>query len=353
MIRFGPAGIPLSCKGRTLTDGIEDVHNLSLTAMQIPMILSSVMERPADYDDEVGRTLMEFEEDAFVVEIIRDGESIFDVNEPIEEDDTLVQAFSWIANRTGDLFKIGKMARRLDVSLSMRTPHYIDLGSNHELTDDGIANLQRAAFLTDALGGSTVVTNLGVYTGELPDDEIDGNIRENVAGLMEWWKDCGFKPRLGIEITGHEQVFGSVEQVLELCGEIDGLVPVVNFANHHARTAGGLFEADDFADLVDMVSPYSGGRVHTIFSGVEYGGPMPRLTPIKKGDLKFETFAEYLVDARPELDVISASPLLEHDAMYMRVIYERVLNRMVAKRLRQQRKEAEEAAKAAAAEEKE
>ena len=36
MIRFGPAGIPLSCKGRTLKDGIEDVHNLSLSALEIP-----------------------------------------------------------------------------------------------------------------------------------------------------------------------------------------------------------------------------------------------------------------------------------------------------------------------------
>ena len=26
MIRFGPAGIPLSCKGRTIRDGIEDIH---------------------------------------------------------------------------------------------------------------------------------------------------------------------------------------------------------------------------------------------------------------------------------------------------------------------------------------
>ena len=44
MIRFGPAGIPLSCKGRTLRDGIEDVHNLSLTAIEIQMVRPNVTE---------------------------------------------------------------------------------------------------------------------------------------------------------------------------------------------------------------------------------------------------------------------------------------------------------------------
>ena len=41
MIRFGPAGIPLSCKGRTLRDGIEDVHTLGLTALEIQLVRRS------------------------------------------------------------------------------------------------------------------------------------------------------------------------------------------------------------------------------------------------------------------------------------------------------------------------
>ena len=44
MIRFGPAGIPLSCKGRTLKDGIEDVHNLGLNAMEVQMVRVNVVE---------------------------------------------------------------------------------------------------------------------------------------------------------------------------------------------------------------------------------------------------------------------------------------------------------------------
>src|SRR3989304_8705156 len=55
MIRFGPSGIPLSCKGRTLRDGIEDVHNLGLSAMEVQLVRVNVLERPAG-DEEEGQT---------------------------------------------------------------------------------------------------------------------------------------------------------------------------------------------------------------------------------------------------------------------------------------------------------
>ena len=91
MIRFGPAGIPLSCKGRTLKDGIEDVHNLSLTAMEIQMVRARTTPVYPE-DEEIGLTIKDIE--GLIVEIIRDGESITDPNEPIEEDDELIMMTS-------------------------------------------------------------------------------------------------------------------------------------------------------------------------------------------------------------------------------------------------------------------
>ena len=48
MIRYGPAGIPLSCKGRTLRDGIADVHNLTLSALEIQMVRPKAVLIPPD-----------------------------------------------------------------------------------------------------------------------------------------------------------------------------------------------------------------------------------------------------------------------------------------------------------------
>lgn len=349
MIRFGPAGIPLSCKGRTLKDGIEDVHNLSLNALEIQMVRAGVYIRYPN-EEEVGIRIRDIKDD-FVVEMERDGELITDPEAVIEEEDGLIHMPSGITDSFGELYELGDIAKRLDVNISLHTPYYMDLGSNNELTDSCIDSIRRAATIVNALDGEVVVTSLGLYTGRMDEEEIDANIAENVSELMEWWKGNGIKPKLGIEITGHQSVYGSLDQVLDLCDSIDGLVPVVNFPHYHSRTNGSLMDSSDFLDILQQVEPYCKDRIHTAFAGVEYqDGNERRLTPIKKGDLKFEPLAEALCDLKPEATVISASPLLEHDAMYMRIINERVLSKRVAKALKEKRK-AEAAAAAEAAEE--
>lgn len=337
MIRFGPAGIPLSCKGRTLQDGIEDVHNLSLSALEIQMVRAGAYARCPD-DEEIGMTIKDIEED-FVIEIIRDGEPISDPDEPIDEDDDLMYMPSGVANTFGELYGIGDMAKRLDVNMSIHTPYYMDLGSNTELTDVCLNSLRHAALIMDALDGDMVVTSLGLYDGKMPEEDVDNNIYDNMAMLMDWWHGTGLKPRLGVEITGQQDVFGSLEQILDLCDQIEGITPVVNFSHHHSRTNGSLLEVDDFLDVLEQVEPYSNGQIHTAFAGVDYNdGNEKRLTPIKKGDLKFEPLAEALIEMKPNATVISTSPLLEHDAMYMRIIHERVLSKKVAKDLKERRK---------------
>jgi deoxyribonuclease-4 len=337
LIRFGPAGIPLSCKGRTLKDGIEDVHNLSLNALGIQMVRGGIYGRYPN-EEEVGIRIMDVKE-GFVVELERDGELISDPQAVIEEEDGLIYMPSGITDHFGELYEIGDIAKRLDVNISLHTPYYMDLGSNNELTKSCIDSIRRAATITNALDGEIVVTSLGLYTGKVPDEDIDSNIAENVAEIMEWWKDCSIRPKLGVEITGHQSVYGSLEQVLDLCDSIDGIVPVINFPHHHSRTNGGLVESEDFLEILQKVEPYCKGSIHTVFAGVEYSdGNERRLTPIKKGDLKFEPLAEALCDFKPEATIISSSPLLEHDAMYMRIINERVLSKRVAKALKEKKK---------------
>lgn len=337
MIRFGPAGIPLSCKGRTLQNGIEDVHNLSLSAMEIQMVRSSAFARPPD-DEEIGMTLKDIEE-GFVLEIVRDGELIVDPDEPIEEDDDLIYMPSGVSDTYGDLFWTNEMAKRLDVNLSIHTPFYMDLGSNNDLTENCMDSIRHAALVLNALGGDVVVTSLGVYDDKTDREGIDENILNNVADIMDWWQGNGLTPRLGVEVTGQEDVFGSLDQILDLCDQIPGVIPVLNFSHLHSRTNGSLLDVDDFLNVLEQVDSYSDGRIHTAFAGVEYSeGNEKRLTPIKKGDLRFEPLAEALIEMKPNATVISTSPLLEHDAMYMKIILERVLAKKVAKDMKERKK---------------
>jgi deoxyribonuclease-4 len=73
------------------------------------------------------------------------------------------------------------------------------------------------------------------------------------------------------------------------------------------------------------------------------------LTPLKKGELRFERLAEALADLKPEMTLISSSPLLEHDAVYMRTLTERVLSKKAAKFLKDKKKQELEASEAPAA----
>ena len=355
MIRFGPAGIPLSCKGRTLKDGVEDVHTLSLTALEVQMIRSETAVIYPEEED-IGLTMKDIE-DRLVVEIVRDGEPIIDPNEPIEEDDALVIMISGVTDSFGELYTIGDLARRLDVSLSLHTPYYMDLGSNNELTDSCMDSIRYSAVVAEALGANIVTTNLGLYKPSMDMDEADENIFNNVAAIMDWWSANGLKPKLGVEITGKDNIFGSLEQVLDVCDNIEGVVPVINWPNYYSRSKPGSWGADeiqsweieDFQYAIEQASAYNDGKIHTLFSGLEHRNWSDvRLSPIKKGNLKFETLAECLIDMKPDITIISSSPLLEHDAMYMRTIHERALAKKVGKAIRQKRKEEEAEALSAA-----
>ena len=106
-IRFGPAGIPLSCKGRTLKDGIEDVHALELNAMEIQLVRA------------VGEVL-------------------------------------------GDLAEINELSKELDVSLSVHAPYYMDLTGSPKMVERSIENLKWSAEIAEKLGASVVTTHIGI-----------------------------------------------------------------------------------------------------------------------------------------------------------------------------------------------
>jgi len=321
-----------------LKDGIEDVHNLGLTAIEIPMVRAATTERYPE-EEEIGLCIRDLK-DGLVVELIRNDELICDPKEPIEDEDILVMMSSGVAESYGSLIPIGNMARRLDVKVSLHTPYYMDLGNNNALTERCLNNIRHSGIITNALGGHVVVTNLGLYNDLGDTDGTDGNIVDNLMNIMDWWRGAGIRTDLGIEITGRQEAFGSLDQVLDLCDKIDGIVPVVNFPHYHSRMRGSLITPADFKELLETVEPYCKGGIHTLFSGVEHhDGNERRLTPIKKGDLKFEPLGEALADLGYDVTVISGSPLLEHDAMYMKVIHERVLTKRVLKALRAKRKD--------------
>jgi deoxyribonuclease-4 len=215
----------------------------------------------------------------------------------------------------------------------------MDLTSGNELTQKSLDSIRWAGLLTSQIEGDLVVSHIGLY-GDLSKAKAAEVIAERIGDAMDWWRKNKLRPRLGFETSGRQEVFGTLEEILELSDQIDGVVPVLNFAHLHARQSGTLREPQDFGDLFDQVRKQVDGHFYSHFSGVEHeGGNEKRVTPIKKGDLRFEPLAEYLADENPDCTIISSSPLLEHDAMYMKVIFERILTKKVSKDSKAQKKD--------------
>ncbi|MEK6851022.1 MAG: TIM barrel protein, partial [Candidatus Thermoplasmatota archaeon] len=310
----------MSCKGRTLRDGIEDVHNLGLTSMEVQLVRVNVLERPAG-EEEIGQTPRTIPGE-LVVEVRRKAEKkdvrIPDLDVEIEPGDALVSLTSGLARDYEELRALGQIAKEMDIELSLHTPYYMDLAGPDQLAQRSMDSVMWGGLLADAMGAAVVATFLGLY-GEMAEKEALKRIQEAVKALRDGYRQRKLKVKLGLETSGRREVVGSLDEILSLCKAVKGVVPVLNFAHVHAREGGILKRPEDFEAVIDRTEKAAGGHVHAHFTGVETeGGSELRYTPIKKGDLRFEPLAECLLDNDYDLTLVSSSPLLEHDAMYMK-----------------------------------
>jgi len=337
MIRFGPAGIPLSCKGRTLRDGIEDVHNLGLNALEVQLLRTNMSERIADAE-EVGKTPASIVSE-LVIELLREKsgkvEPVSDLSKPIKKGDTLVSLNCGVARSYPELVDLGNMAKEFDVKLSIHTPYYMDLISNDDICFRSMDAIRWAAVIANQLQAEIVTTHIGLYGDVSPRTGLN-RVKTRLDSLSKWITKNKMNVKIGVENSGRQEVFGSVSEIASLSKSIKNVIPVINFARIHAREEGTLREPADFEKLIGGIRTLTkGGPIYSHFSGVEHGeGNEKRLTPIKKGDLRFEPLAECILDNEYDITVISSSPLLEHDAMYMKVILERLLAKRVAKEIK-------------------
>jgi deoxyribonuclease-4 len=292
MIRFGPAGIPLSCKGRTVRDGVLYVRALELDAMEVQFV----------------RGIRMTEEDAE---------------------------------------KIREAAEACDVELHVKAPYYLNLAGDEKNVEMSFQKMIATGRLAHIMGAETVVFHPGFY-GDLSKEDTMERIVSNLRQVRNTFIREGWKPRLGIEVMGKRNVFGSLDEVVQVCKRVKGVIPVVDFAHLHARGNGILQEPEDFQLVFDRLEELNLDHYLVHFTGIHYdnGNARYRL-PIKKADLKFEPLCEVLLAKNYHCTILSTSPIMEHDGMYMNIVFDRVKERRDQRITREIRegKEAEEKAK--------
>jgi deoxyribonuclease-4 len=318
-----------------LRDGIADVHHLGLTAMEVQFIKVNPLTR-AVLDEEVGKTPRDLVQQLVVsvgpAEHQGGVPSLAAMSSPLKRRDS-VTTLTWsLAKDYSDLQQTRALARALDTDLTLHAPYYVDFFGSSDAREQSMRQIQWAGVLAQGLGARLVVTHLGFYGPAERADSIQ-QLTEIVSDLADWLsKYSKGTVRLAIEPSGHPDVFGSREEVLELVHRVKGTVPVLNLPHVAARERTSFEEADELEPVVREFVRASEGPTYLNFSGVEFYGPGEfRLTPIKRGLVRFDPLAEILAERDYDVTVISSSPLLEHDAMYMKLLYERALTRRWSK----------------------
>ncbi|MCD6411256.1 MAG: TIM barrel protein [Thermoplasmata archaeon] len=277
-IRIGPAGIPLSCKGRTNKDGIVYVKKvLDLDAMEIQLIRSFEM-----MDDEEAEFIRNY-------------------------------------------------AKENDIELHVHAPYYTNLAGDSEEVELSKFKILSSGRIANKLDAKILVIHPGFY-GEKSEKETMDLIVENLKDIVSTFKKEGIKTKLGVETMGKRKVFGSLDEIIEVCKKVKEVVPVIDLGHIHARCNGCLKEREDFERIFEKVKPLKLKRYLVHVTGVLYeNGNEYYHIPIKKGDMPLEPLLNLILDEKYNVTLISESPLLEHDAMYIKIMIERLIQRRTGK----------------------
>jgi len=131
------------------------------------------------------------------------------------------------------------------------------------------------------------------------------------------------------ETAGKVSQFGTVEEILNLCTEVEGLAPCMDFAHWHART-GGFNSYREFALVLLQIEEKLGrvalDNMHVHVSGIAYGGKGEiKHLNLKESDFQYAELLKALKDYDVKGIVICESPNLEEDALLLQATYNALL----------------------------
>ena len=303
-VRLGPAGIPLSCKGRTIVEGMDDIISLGLETMEVQTVRMIAPQHFEQY---------------------------------------------WQA---------GVLANKTEFEMNIHGPYYSELLGNRVERGRSLTKIESTLQAAKTINARHITLHAGHY-GEMGRGRAANEQLANVfAGIVDrvheiwhddddiypvfpWLKD-GTPSKIGIETSGRQELWGSLEEVLEVVNHVEGTVPVLNIAHIHSRGHGSMRTSEDYGEMFDLVRETIGTKeFYCHFSGVEHRtGNAMHYTQIKKSDLNFEPLAEFIVEEGGWLDItlISDSPLLEHDAMYMLQNIEKARHKQLERKAREDRR---------------
>lgn len=213
---------------------------------------------------------------------------------------------------------LGNEAAAAGVRLSAHAPYYVNFNSaNVETRDRSVMWVLESLRRAQAMGASVVVVHAASYGKE--QENATARVEEGLLRVRERMDDEGIRTAIGLETMGKKGSWGTLDEIASVAASVEGTVPVLDFAHIHARSAGGLRSADDFAEIIAECRSISGEDPHCHVSGVEYGDKGERKhLPLDSKEPDYGLLAEASVHLGEDAVLIVESPRPLDDAVLLR-----------------------------------
>lgn len=270
---FGTGGIPRSTKGMSSISGIKRIRELSLDCMELEFVQG-----------------------------VRMGEK--------------------------GAKNVLEAAKKEEVVLSVHAPYYVNLNSyEEEKLKASLERIYQAARIGSLCGAESIVLHAGFYQKSSKKHTLE-SVSKALKELTGQLKNEGIPAVLRPETMGKRTQFGTLEEVLALSSEIEGVMPCLDFCHLHAREGkeNSYFEFTEILSLVEESLGKEGlSNMHLHISGVEYGiNGEKRHLNLKESDFNYPELIRVLKEFKARGRIILESPILEEDAFMLRKLYNEI-----------------------------
>jgi len=223
---------------------------------------------------------------------------------------------------------VAETATQEGVRLSAHGPYYINLNAREpEKVTASQQRILQTARIAAVCGARSITFHAAFHLGGPPEKTYQA-VRKNLAEVLHQLKKENNPVTVRPEVMGKPTAFGTLDEVLKLCTELEGTGICMDFAHWHAYS-GKANSYAEFAAVLQQIKERLGDKaladMHIHVSGIAYGkkGEIKHLD-LKDSDLRYEELLQALKDYKAKGLVICESPNLEEDALLLQDTYHKL-----------------------------
>ena len=212
------------------------------------------------------------------------------------------------------------------VTLSAHASYYINFNAREpDKVQASQQRLLQAARIAAIAGAQSVIVHTAFYMSDPPEKTYE-TVKKNLKEVLDTLKKEENTITIRPEIMGKPTQFGTVDEVMQLCTELEGLAPCLDVAHWHARS-GSFNTYPEFAEVLTRIKDKLGrvalDSMHIHFSGINYGarGEKNHLD-LEESDFNYKDLIKAFSDFDIKGLVICESPSLEGDAQLLQKTYQ-------------------------------